>query len=80
MTSLREGKYGSFSMSRPPKFQLVDLKLGGKLEIFLTERREAGDSFETIARNLWDRTGVSVTGVTVSNWFTMLDTPAEAAS
>lgn len=55
-------------MPRPPKFQLVELKLGADLDSYLSERRAAGDSFDTIARTLWDLTGISVTGVTVSNW------------
>lgn len=64
-------------MTRPPKFQLVELKLDADLATFLAERRNAGDSFDTIARLLWDLTGVSVTGVTVSNW--MADTVRKSA-
>ena len=67
-------------MSRPPKFQLVDLHLGGTLESFLAERREAGDSLEAIARRIWADTGVSVTSVTVSNWLALITEPTEAAS
>lgn len=66
-------------MSRPPKFQLVDLKLGGNLETFLAERREAGDSLEVIARLIWSETGISVTSVTVSNWLTLIEATEGAA-
>ena len=55
-------------MDRPPKFQLVDLKLGGELEAWLAEQRQADASYDAIARDIWDRTGVSVTGATVRNW------------
>lgn len=55
-------------MDRPPKFQLVDLKLGGELEQLLAEQRQADASYDAIARDIWGRTGVSVTGATVRNW------------
>lgn len=64
-------------MNRPPKFQLIELKLGVDLDQYLTERRAEGDSLETIARNIWGATGVTITAVTVSNW---LDLIAEKAS
>lgn len=67
-------------MNRPPKFQLVDLKLDGDLATYLTDRRSAGDSLETIARRLWSLTGISVTSVTISNWLDLIAEPTEAAS
>lgn len=65
-------------MDRPPKFQLIDLKLDGRLDDFLTERRDAGDSFDTIAKLLWSKTGVSVTGATLANWCASEPTEASA--
>lgn len=70
-------------MSRPPKFQLVDLKLDEDLASYLERRRTDGDdklSFDEIAFEIRERTGVKVTGVTVSNWCSLIATPAEAAS
>ena len=67
-------------MSRPPKFQLVDLKLGGGLEFLLAERRKAEVSYDNIAFEIRERTGIAITGVTVWNWVKMLEQPAEAAS
>lgn len=64
---------------RPPKFQLIDLKLDGGLSEYITTRREAGDSFDTIAKLLWSDTGISVTGATIANWVNDLS-PTEAAS
>lgn len=69
-------------MSRPPKFQLVDLKLGGRLEPLLAERRHAEVSYDAIAREVWDRTGVPVTGPTIRNWALLIaaEEPSGVAS
>lgn len=58
------------------KYLLVDHLMNGKLAAFLAERREAGDSFDTIARDIWSRTSISVTGVTVSSWVTLAEQAA----
>lgn len=67
---------------RPPKFQLIDIKLDGGLEALIASRRHEGLSFDKIARLIWSRTGISVTGSTIANWCTEMDihSPTEVAS
>ena len=52
-------------------FLLADTLLEGHLRDFVAERREAGQSWRTIARALWEATDrkVDVTHQTLANWF-----------
>lgn len=54
-----------------PKFLLTDTLLNGRLADFMRERREAGDSWDLVARSVWQATDgkVTITGVTASSWF-----------
>lgn len=49
--------------------ELTDRLLDGKLDTYLAERREKGDSYNEIAFTLRTDHGVSVTGETVRAWF-----------
>lgn len=51
-----------------PIYPLVDRILDGCLERELTERRERGDSFATIARWLHSEHDIAVTAETVRSW------------
>lgn len=69
-------------VNRPPKYQLVDLKLGGRLEALLTDRRTPDEkvSYDSIAFEVWERTGVKVTGPTIRNWCDLLGLVDEAVA
>lgn len=54
--------------NRPPKFQLIEDRLGTDLAGFIQQRRSDQTSFENIARELWATTGINVTAQTVANW------------
>lgn len=58
-------------MAPTTKYQLADHLLDGNLAAFMQERRDAGQSWDSIARAIWAATDqrVSVTGVTVAAWF-----------
>jgi hypothetical protein len=49
--------------------RLLDLILGGQLTSFVVERRDHGDSWRVIGRDLYQRTGVDVTGETLRQWY-----------
>lgn len=51
-----------------PKYLLVEARLGRPLADYLQEHRQAGDSLERIAKQIWADTGVDVTAMTISNW------------
>lgn len=46
----------------------VDQALGGTLDSELRERRERGESFDSIARWLAAEHGIDVTSETIRNW------------
>lgn len=52
-----------------PTQQLVDIKLGGGLDEFVTTRRAAGLSWRLVARELWIRTGIDITYETLRSWY-----------
>lgn len=57
--------------------------LGGTLGAYITERRASGDSWDSIARQLYADSGqvIEVTGVTVANWERyIVDEPDEATA
>jgi hypothetical protein len=47
---------------------IIDRLLDGGLDKYLTDAREAGQSFATIAERLGTEHGVTVTAETVRNW------------
>lgn len=55
----------------PPLYRYADALLEGKLADRLTEWRDAGDSWDTIAKRLWAETDerVNITSVTAQGWF-----------
>lgn len=55
--------------ARTPTFRLIDHILEGRLEEFVTTRRDAGRSWRLIARDVREATGVDVTFETVRGWF-----------
>lgn len=57
--------------------RLVDVLLGGRLEEYVRERRQAGQSWRAIVRDLYDDTGEYLTYETVRRWFPDSDTPAD---
>lgn len=61
-------------MARTSMYPLVDRLLGGTLADWLSERREAGDSFATITRALEAEHDVVVTTETVRQWCYRSDT------
>jgi hypothetical protein len=52
-----------------PTQQLAELKLGGSLEQWVTDRRTRGDSWRTIARDLHAETNIAVSDETLRQWF-----------
>lgn len=50
-------------------YRLLDVLLDGELETFVAERRQGGAPWRIIAREIYDRTGVDVTGQTLWVWF-----------
>lgn len=64
----------------PPttKYELIQLRLGRSLAVYLTEARRQGRHWRTIAADLSAATGVQVSYETVRNWTADLD--AKAAS
>lgn len=63
---------------RTAKYLLVQERLGIDLAELLAERREAGATYERIARELWSTTDVDITSQTVANWCADLS-PTDAA-
>ena len=53
-----------------PKQQLIEMKLGQPLMPYIESLRAQGASWDAIARELWTRTGVSITDQTVRNYAT----------
>jgi hypothetical protein len=51
-----------------PKQQLIEMKLGEPLMPFIESLRAQGASWDAIARELWTRTGVTVTDQTIRNY------------
>ncbi len=51
-----------------PKQQLIEMKLGEPLLPLIESRRTEGASWDAIARELWSRTGITVTDQTVRNY------------
>lgn len=51
-----------------PKQQLIEMKLGEPLLPLIEARRAEGASWDAIARELWTRTGVTVTDQTIRNY------------
>lgn len=51
-----------------PTEQLIDLKLDGGLRHLITESRAAGKSWNTIARDIFIATGVSVSNESLRQW------------
>lgn len=56
-------------MGRSELRPIVDLALGGKLETFLRERAEAGESNYSVALRLRDDHNIEVSPETVRTWF-----------
>jgi hypothetical protein len=50
--------------------RLLDLLLDEGIEAFVSERRDRGDPWRTIARDVYDRTDVDITPETLRSWFT----------
>lgn len=50
-------------------YQLIEDRLGSDLEAWVTEQRNQAASWNTIAIGLHTRTGVTVTGESLRNWF-----------
>lgn len=50
-------------------FSLVDKALDGRLVELLKERRDAGDSYDAIAKMLFERHDIDVSGETVRRWW-----------
>ena len=68
-----------------PLARLADNLLGGTLAEFIDSRRDAGKSWDTIAKELWVATDheIDVTGVTVTAWassFGLETSPREKAA
>lgn len=51
-----------------PKQQLIEMKLGEPLLPFIESHRADGASWDTIARTVSQRTGVTVTDQTIRNY------------
>lgn len=54
-------------------YRTVERAVGGDLSAFLRDRRARGDSWETIAKELWADHGVEVTGAGLRKWGQKLD-------
>jgi intein-encoded DNA endonuclease-like protein len=65
-------------MARRSLYPLADRLLEGRLAELLTTARQAGESYETIARQLNADHGLDISGTTVRRWFQQLDTEAVA--
>lgn len=52
-----------------PTQQLAELKLGVPLSAWVGRRRSRGDSWQTIARELYTATDLSVSDETIRLWF-----------
>lgn len=64
-----------------PKFLLTDTLLEGQLADLMRQRRQAGDSWDLVARAVWQATDgkVTITGVTAAKWFDrFVGVPSEA--
>lgn len=64
-------------MARPSTLPLVDRILNGGLADFIGTARNAGHSYERIAKMLYEEHAIDVTGETVRKWHAEL---TEAAS
>lgn len=51
-----------------PKQQLIEMKLGEPLMPFIESHRADGASWDTIARTVSQRTGITVTDQTIRNY------------
>lgn len=62
-------------------WRTAERAVGGDLAGLLANRRTRGDSWETIAKELWTDYGVNVTGAGVGKWGRKLgiDVPEEGA-
>lgn len=68
-------------MAKPTRtYLLLEARLERPLADYVTERREAGDSWNVIAYELAKATDVMVTAQTLTNWFPELQRERAAAS
>lgn len=65
-------------MPPPDLYPLVDKLVAGGLPAFLAAAEDAGDSSETIARNLRDAHDITVSGETIRRWRSRARLEAEA--
>lgn len=57
-------------MAKPTRtYQLIEKLLDAPLDDFVAGRRDAGESFESIAFELSTTTGERITAQTLRNWF-----------
>lgn len=59
-----------FGMNNPtPTALLIQERLGAPLATYVAERRNQGQSWNAVARALYDDTGIAVTSETLRNWY-----------
>jgi hypothetical protein len=56
-------------MRQTPLAQLIEVKLGVDLQRYVTEARDEGADWRSIARDLTERSGTSVSHEAVRSWF-----------
>jgi hypothetical protein len=59
--------------TRTAAYQLLDLKMNGRLEEYVTARRGEGLSWRLIMNEVRDQTGSDVSHETLRAWFPSLD-------
>ena len=64
---VRHGVWHSLGMT--PTRRLLDMNLDGSLDSFVHDRRIAGKSWQTIARELSTVTNIDITDESLRRWF-----------
>jgi len=59
-----------------PKRQLIDIRLGGRLDQLVEDRRQAGASWRRIAHEISKASKVSISFETLRDWFADLERAA----
>lgn len=67
-------------MTKTATHRLIDIEFGSDLEEHVSAARASGESWNSIARTIYDRTRIAVTPETLRTWFSSLPSGSEAKS
>jgi hypothetical protein len=67
-------------MTKTATYRLIEIGLHEEFHGFVAAQRAAGESWDAIARTIYDRTQIAITRETLRNWFAELATQSELSA